>query len=123
MQYMVMFYEPADERNKRNDPAQAEAYWGAWNAYIGALAASGVIVNGDGLELPELATTVRVRDGKRSVQDGPFADTKEALGGYFVLEVDDLDQALEWAARSPSAHAGSVEVRPVMVMASDRTDG
>ena len=60
------------------------------------------------------ATTVRIRDGKRLVQDGPFADTKEQLGGYFVIEVPDLDAALEWAARAPSAACASVEVRPVL---------
>ena len=73
-----------------------------------------VIVKGDGLQGPNTATTVRIRDGKRIVQDGPFADTKEQLGGYFVIEVPDLDAALEWAARAPSAACASVEVRPVL---------
>jgi hypothetical protein len=73
-------------------------------------------VKGDGLEGPVLATTLRVRDGKRVVQDGPFADTKEALGGYFVIEVPDLDAALAWAAKAPCVHDGSVEVRPVLPM-------
>ena len=93
---------------------KAAAYWGGWIAFIGALAQAGVIVKGDGLQGPHTATTVRVRDGKRTVQDGPFADTKEQLGGYFVIEVPDLDTALEWAARSPSASYASVEVRPVL---------
>jgi len=114
MQYMLIFTEPAEEFAKRNDPAEAEGYWGAWSAYIGALGAAGIIVNGDGLMPPETATTVRVRGGVREVQDGPFADAKEQLGGYFVVEVPDLDAALDWAARSPAAHYGSVEVRPVM---------
>jgi hypothetical protein len=78
------------------------------------MAQAGVIVRGDGLHGPQVATTVRVRDGKRMVQDGPFADTKEQLGGYFVIEVADLDAALEWAARAPSATYASVEVRPVL---------
>jgi hypothetical protein len=78
------------------------------------MAQAGVIVNGDGLQGPHTATTVRIRDGKRLVQDGPFADAKEQLGGYFVIEVPDLDTALEWAARAPSAATASVEVRPVM---------
>ncbi|MCH4892143.1 MULTISPECIES: YciI family protein [unclassified Sphingomonas] len=114
MQYMIMFTETAEDFAKRDHPEHAPAYWGAWNAYIGALAAAGIIVNGDGLQPPHTATTVRVRDGQRIVQDGPFADTKEALAGYFVIEVADLDAALDWAAKSPAAEAGSVEVRPVL---------
>jgi hypothetical protein len=114
MQYMIMFTETAAEFAKRDDPAQAEAYWGGWSAYIGALAQAGVIVNGDGLHPPHTATTVRIRDGKRIVEDGPFADSKESLGGYLVIEVPDLDTALDWAARAPSARYASVEVRPVL---------
>lgn len=114
MQYMLILNETADEFAKRNDPAQAGQYWGGWNAFIGAMAAAGVIVKGDGLLGPAMATTVRVRDGQRQIQDGPFADTKEQLGGYFVIEVPDLDAAIEWAAKAPSAAYASVEVRPVM---------
>lgn len=114
MQYMLMFIEPAGHFALRDDPEKAGEYWGAWNAYVGAMAASGVVVNGDGLHPPHTATTVRVRDGRREVQDGPYADTKESLGGYFVIETPDLDAALEWAARAPSAEYASVEVRPVM---------
>jgi hypothetical protein len=114
MQYMLLFNEPAGHFAMRDDPAHAEEYWGAWNAYVGALAASGAVVNGDGLHPPSTATTVRVRDGKRDVQDGPLPDTKESIGGYFVIEVPDLDAALEWAARAPSAAYASVEVRPVL---------
>jgi hypothetical protein len=114
MQYMLLLNEPAAEFARRDDPAQAGAYWGGWNAFIGAMAQAGVIVKGDGLLGPHTATTVRIRDGKRVVQDGPFADAKEQLGGYFVIEVPDLDAALEWAARAPSAASASVEVRPVM---------
>lgn len=114
MQYMLMFHESADEFAKRGSPAHADAYWGAWNAYIGAMGQAGIIVNGNGLQPPDNATTVRIRDGRREVQDGPFADTKEHLGGYFIVEVPSLDDALEWAARSPSAASGSAEVRPVL---------
>ncbi|MDP4301112.1 YciI family protein [Leptothrix discophora] len=114
MQYMLLLNEPASEFARRHDPEQAGAYWGGWNAFIGAMAQAGVIVKGDGLLGPDTATTVRIRDGKRVVQDGPYADTKEQLGGYFVIEVPDLDAALEWAARAPSAASASVEVRPVM---------
>jgi hypothetical protein len=74
------------------------------------------MVGGAGLQPPPLATTVRLREGKRQVQDGPFADTKEQLGGYYVIEVPGLDQALDWAARCPSVSSGSVEVRPNLSM-------
>lgn len=114
MQYMLMFRETLEEFDCRNHPDHAGPYWGAWNAYIGALAASGVVVSGNGLQPPHSATTVRLRDGKRQVQDGPFADTREHLGGYFVIEVPSLDAALEWAARAPCAAKGSTEVRPVL---------
>lgn len=114
MQYMMLFRETAQDLDCRNDPAKADAYWGAWNAYVGALAASGLVVSGNGLQPPHSATTVRLRDGQRQVQDGPFADTHEHLGGYFIIEVPSLDVALEWAARAPCATTGSTEVRPVL---------
>lgn len=116
MQYMLMFYETPAEAGKRNDPAAAPAYWGAWQAYMGAMAGAGVMVNGDGLQLPHTSTTVRVRGGQRLVQDGPVADTKEHLGGYAVIRAESLDDALAWAARSPCALSGhgATEVRPVL---------
>jgi hypothetical protein len=114
MQYMLIFTEPSDAFAKRDNPAEAPAYWGAWTAYIGAMAEAGIVINGDGLHPPHTATTVRLRNGKREVQDGPFADAKEQLGGYFVIEVPNLDAAIDWAAKSPSAEYGSVEVRPVL---------
>jgi hypothetical protein len=114
MQYLLMLNETAEEFARRTDPVETGAYWGGWNAFIGAMAQAGVIVKGDGLQGPMLATTLRIVDGKRHVQDGPFADTKEQLGGYFVIDVPDLDAALDWAARAPCALTGSVEVRPVL---------
>lgn len=114
MHYMIAFHELADDFAKRQDPDAAGPYWGAWNAYIGALGHAGVIVNGSGLLPPETASTVRLRNGQREVHDGPFADTKEQLAGFFIIDVADLDAALEWAAKSPAALTGSVEVRPVM---------
>ena len=86
----------------------------AWQANIGAMAQAGIIVHGNGLQEPSTATQVRLRDGKRVIHDGPYADTKEHLGGYFIIEVAHLDDALEWAARSPNASSGSTEVRPVL---------
>jgi hypothetical protein len=114
MDYMLIYRETAEEVAQRDDPAAAPAYWGAWMAYMGAINASGLMKNGAGLEPPRTATTVRVLGGKRQVQDGPYADTREHLGGYVVLSVASLDEALEWAARAPCAAGGSVEVRPVL---------
>lgn len=114
MQYMLTYHETPDDFAQRRDPTRAGAYWAAWKAYIGAMAQAGVIVNGAGLQPPDTATTVRLRDGKRQVQDGPFADSHEHLGGFFVIEVPDLDHALEWAARAPCAASGGAEVRPVL---------
>jgi hypothetical protein len=119
MQYMILFNETARDFALRSDPARAPAHMGAWAAYIDAMAKAGIIVHGNGLMPPETGTIVRVRNGVRSlqdgaVQDGPYADSKEQVGGYFIVEVPDLDTALEWAARSPSASYASTEVRPVM---------
>lgn len=114
MHYMLIYRETAEEIGKRNDPAQAEAYWGGWSAYMGAIAQAGAMVSGNGLQPPEVATTLRVENGQRHVVDGPYADTKEMLGGYVILDVADLDEALEWASRAPCASAGSVEIRPVL---------
>jgi len=114
MHYMLLFNETSAERAKANDPAQAGAYWGGWTAYIGAIAQSGAMVSGNGLQPPEVSTTLRVENGKRHVVDGPFADTKEMLGGYVIVDVPDLDAALEWASRAPCVTGGSVEIRPVL---------
>ncbi|MDP9919881.1 hypothetical protein J2W24_005561 [Variovorax boronicumulans] len=112
MQYMLMFYQPAAEFEQRND-ASSQAYRASWVAYADAVRQSGISLGGHGLLPPMTGTTLRVRGDKRQVQDGPFADTKEQLGGYFVVDVPDLDAALEWAARAPCAASGGVEVRPV----------
>lgn len=114
MQFMLIYQETAEDFALREDPATAEAYWGAWSAYIGSIAQAGIMLSGNGLQPPHASTSVRIRDGKRQVQDGPFADTKEHLGGYVIIEVPALDDALEWAARSPSCARGSTEIRPVL---------
>ena len=114
MQYAVLVYETPAELAAREDPVRASAYWAAYTAYSQALVAAGVAAGGAGLQPPASATTVRLREGKRRVQDGPFADTKELLGGLFMIDVPDLSAALEWAARCPSAATGSVEVRPML---------
>jgi len=116
MKYTILVYENTADFGARTDATRKDAYWGAYRAYTKALTDAGVMVGGAGLQPPPLATTVRLRDGKRQVQDGPFADTKEQLGGYYVIEVLGLDQALDWAARCPSVSSGSVEVRPNLSM-------
>lgn len=114
MQYALLFAESPDDFARRKDPATAASYMGAWTAYIGAMYQAGIVQAGAGLEPTSLATTLRMRDGARDVQDGPFADSKEQLGGFVILELPDLDAALEWAARCPVVSTGAVEVRPVM---------
>lgn len=116
MQYLVSHIESEEDFASREHPEKAQAYWGAWSAYIAAMAKAGIMVKGAGLMPPHAATTVRVRDGGRKVQDGPFANTKEQLGGVFIIEVDDIDAALKWAEKSPCATTGAVEVRPVLPM-------
>lgn len=113
MKYAILIQETPEEFAKRNSE-QAGAYWATWSAYIAALNEAGAMTGGNGLQPPSTATTVRVRNGKRLVQDGPFAETKELLGGFIVIEVPTLEQALDWAARCPAATTGSVEVRPVL---------
>ncbi|MDX1969084.1 MAG: YciI family protein [Planctomycetaceae bacterium] len=114
MKYALLVYESPEAVNARNDPALAPAYWASYMAYSKALAEAGVAAGGAGLQAPAMGTTLRIRGDQRQVQDGPFADTKEQLGGFFLVDVPDLDAALKWAARCPSAANGSVEVRPVL---------
>jgi len=117
MNYSILIYETAADFATRTDPdpKQREAYWAAWPVYAKALREAGVFVGGAGLQLPETATTLRFRDGQRLVQDGPYADTKEQLGGFFIIDVPDLDTALAWAARIPHAAGRIFEIRPNLV--------
>lgn len=89
---------------------------GAYNAYTQALQQAGVLVGGERLQPVAAATTVRVKSGKTEVLNGPYAETREQLGGYYTIEAPDLDAALGWAARCPGASHGTVEVRPVWAM-------
>lgn len=115
MQYLLMIYgdEAAEAAASETDNA---ALMAAYDAYAGAMAEAGVMVGGERLRPTALATTVRVRGGKTEVLNGPYADTREQLGGYFMIDVPDLDAALRWAARCPSATDGTIEVRPVWTM-------
>jgi hypothetical protein len=112
MQYTILVYEGEADFAARTDAEHQESYWGAFGAYSQALKDAGVLVGGGALLPGHAGTTVRLRGGSRHVQDGPYADTKEQLGGYFVVEAPDLDAALDWAARCPAAASGAVEVRP-----------
>lgn len=115
MRYLMLAVEHPTAFADREDDERADGYWQTWRGYLEALTAAGVLVDAGGLQPPGTATTVRLVDGRRQVQDGPFADTKEQLGGYFVLEVADLDEALAWASRCPSVDGGgSCEVRPLL---------
>jgi hypothetical protein len=109
---MMLIYETQDDFASRS-AQQPTALIGAWRAYYKALIDAGVYVGGAPLEAPATGATVRVHGGQRRVQDGPYADTKEQLGGQIILELPSLDDALDWAARCPSAATGAVEVRPV----------
>jgi hypothetical protein len=113
MQYAMLIYEPERQFDERTRPDH-DTFWGPWRAYHRALVEAGVYVGGSPLERPDTtATTLRVRGGERQVQDGPFADTKEQLGGFIIVELPTLDAALEWAARCPAVEYGAVEVRPI----------
>lgn len=112
MQFSILIHESAEGFAARNDAAQQESYWGGTMQYLKALKDAGVFVGGAGLQAPQSATTLRYQEGKQVVQDGPFADTKEQLGGFFIINVPNLDIALEWAARFPQRPGAAVEVRP-----------
>ncbi len=112
MEYAILIHEPATDFALREDPEKAPAYWAGWSAYAKALTEAGVMRGGAGLMAPSAAATVRLRGDQRHVQDGPFADTKEMLGGFFLIEAASLEEAIAWAARCPAAATGAVEVRP-----------
>jgi hypothetical protein len=108
MRYLILIYE--NEDTAPQDPAELEK----WSAYTESLKAAGVLRGGEALQPTSTATTVRRVDGKVVTSDGPFAETKEQLGGYYMVECGDLDEALKWAAEIPSVGRGPVEVRPIM---------
>jgi hypothetical protein len=115
MQYLLMLY--AEEGGwARMSPAEQEQGVAAYGAYTQALKTAGALVGSNRLQGSATATTVRVANGKPQVLDGPYADSKEQLAGYYLVDVADLDAALAWAARCPAASHGIVEVRPVWGM-------
>jgi hypothetical protein len=113
MKYLLTIY--ADEsRYATMTPEDSAALMQAYGAFGQAAQEAGVLLGGEGLQPTATATTVRVRDGETLLTDGPFAETREQLGGYYLLDCADLDEANRWAARIPDAAGGAVEVRPVM---------
>ena len=112
MHYLLLIYgDPAEAPPE----AQSEEHMQRWFTYTQELEQAGVMKGGNALDYPQTATTVRIRNGETLLTDGPFAETKEILGGYYLIDVEDLDAALGWAAKMPNIEYGSVEVRPVIV--------
>jgi hypothetical protein len=114
MNYSMIIFENNEHFTHRKDPEKQQQYWAGWPEYMKALKEAGVLVGGAGLLGPETATTVRLSNGQHMVQDGPYADTKEQVGGFFILDVPDLDTALHWASRCPVGSGRIVEIRPNM---------
>jgi hypothetical protein len=112
MKYLLMIYSDERAFEAMSEEERHEVY-AAYDELMKDLAATGHMLGGDELAPTSTATTVQVRDGERLVTDGPFAETKEQLGGYFLIDVDDLDAAIDIAARIPSVQSGSIEVRPI----------
>ena len=114
MLYMILIY--GDERNfatLAHDPEAQRQMYAAYTRYGASMREAGVLRGGAELKPTHSATTVRIKNGKPVTTDGPFAETKEQLGGYYLIDVKDLDEALRWAAKVPSARIGSIEVRPI----------
>ncbi|MEM1416890.1 MAG: YciI family protein [Myxococcota bacterium] len=115
MQVMMLILEtPEDFAHRRAEGPAAAAYWESWKAYSAAVGDK--VVGGKILDGVGTAATIRVRGGERQIQDGPFADSKEALGGYMIFEVETFEEAVELAASCPAAATGAVELRPIVPM-------
>ncbi|MGH3368234.1 MAG: YciI family protein [Nocardioidaceae bacterium] len=112
MRYMFLLYAAPDSGPAEGSPEQADEMK-EWYGYSEALAGNAGMSSGEALQPSTTATTVRVRDGKTTTTDGPFAETKEVLGGWYVVDLPDLDAAIEWAAKCPLVPYGTVEVRPI----------
>jgi hypothetical protein len=113
MKYLCLIYD--DEKNRVGmSKADGEVMMSEYNAFTEGIRKSGHYVGGNALQPVNTATTVRVRDGKMSTTDGPFAETREQLGGYYLIDARDLNEAIQLASRIPSARQGSIEVRPIV---------
>jgi hypothetical protein len=114
MQYLLLIYRN-EQKLINMSPTDRQKVSAEYGAYTQSIIQSGHFKAGDGLQPTTTATTVRVREGKTLTTDGPFAETREQLGGYYLVEAKDLDTAISLAARIPEAREGSIEVRPVMI--------
>ena len=122
MRYMLLIYgDPSLAASMT--PEEGEKMMTDYYTFTQSIVESGELLSGEPLQGVETATTVRVRAGRTASTDGPFAETKEVLGGYYLVDCKDLDRAIELAARIPGAHGGSVEVRPVMELGTDMAAG
>lgn len=117
MQYLLMIYSAEDAGPQPGDDDFMQML-GEYQKFTDEVEQAGVMLGGEALESTTTATTVRVRDGQSHITDGPFAETKEALGGYYLLDCKDLDEAIQYAAKIPSAAYGCVEIRPIMILPS-----
>lgn len=113
MKYMLLFYSNEENVPDMSVPENQQAAAEAWQTLLKDSKSAGVLVSSNGVAPESSTTTVRVRDGKTLTTDGPFAETHEQLGGYFLLDCENLDEAIRWAARIPDAAYGSVEIRPL----------
>ena len=111
MRYALLIYTPP--ATTEPSPEEQAAVMDAYNAFTKAAVDAGVMRGGEALEDADTATTVRVRGGQTLVTDGPYAETKEQFGGYYLIEAPNLDEAIAWAARIPGAQQGAIEVRPI----------
>jgi hypothetical protein len=118
MQYLLLIYLAELPAGTQPDPVEMAAEFAAYDVFTRETRDRGQFIAGEALEPTSTATSVRVQDGRTVVTDGPFAETKEALGGFYLLECKDLDEAIEMAARIPAAKRGTIEVRPVWVYTS-----
>ena len=113
MRYLLLIYQNEAEQAKRSQE-ELGARYGAYEAFTEEVQKRGVFLGGEAVMPINTATTVQVRGGKTLTTDGPFAETKEQLGGYYLLNCKDLDEAIEFAAKIPAAKDGSIEIRPIM---------
>ena len=121
MKYVLAIYGDESARTSAT-PEQGIAMMQAYEAVTREMEEAGVLVAGEGLQPSTAATTVRVRDGERLLTDGPFAETRETLAGFYLVDVEDLDAAIAWGAKIPHAAHGSIEVRPVLDYEQGRSD-
>jgi hypothetical protein len=114
MQYLLLIYDNEKQMAERMGGPESDAFMAEYFAYTQALKDAGAFIAGDALQGTATATSVQIRGGERMITDGPFAETKEQLGGYYLVDVENLDKAIEWGAKIPTSRYGTIEVRPLM---------